>query len=87
MLKKIHKEVVGCFLNMDITFSLLVLRRILFPSEVVTLLSLEALYFPLFNYITWKWEFSYLTFLVHYKERNSKLLMCLKQKSKPPSCT
>lgn len=74
MLKKIHKEVVGCFLNKDITFSLLVLRRILFPSEVFTLLGLEA----------WKWEFSYLTFLVHYKERNSKLLMCLKQKSKPP---
>lgn len=40
--------------------------------------------FSIFSYITWKWEFSYLTC---YKEWNSKSLMCLKQESKPPSCT
>lgn len=56
IMKDIHKEV-GRFLNVDINFSLLVLRGILFPSEVATVLGLEALYFPLFNYITWKWEF------------------------------
>lgn len=50
-MKGISKEI-GCFLNVDINFSLLVLTGILFPSELVTVLGLEAPYFPLFNYIT-----------------------------------
>lgn len=42
MLKNTHEEPGHC-LNMDITFSLLVLRGILFPAEAFIPLGLEAL--------------------------------------------